>query len=89
MDDLISRERLLEIFKCWKDESNYNEAERKIIIAAIYETEYAPAVDAVEVVRCRECRRWHTKNCAMGDFPMYTDAEDFCSWGQRREDGDA
>lgn len=45
-----------------------------------------PAVDAVEVVRCRECQRWHTKNCAMGDYPMYTDADDYCSWGQRREE---
>ena len=52
-----------------------------------------PAVDAVEVVRCRECEcypkdfdedSWNWC-CGIGDD---TKPNDFCSQGQRREDGD-
>lgn len=49
-------------------------------------------VDAVEVVRCRECRWWHDWNgeCyakeAQG-FGHLWEADDYCSFGERK-DGD-
>ena len=54
------------------------------------------AVDAVEVVRCRDCKRWtpgeiteyddfEPPKCALYG-PMH--ADDYCSYGKRREDGD-
>lgn len=50
----------------------------------------APAVDAVEVMRCKECKYWdkigvcdlHTEVNA-----VWMDAEDFCSKAERRTDG--
>ena len=45
--DLIIRSELLSVFKRWERVPDYNEAERNIIKAAIYETENIPAVDAV------------------------------------------
>lgn len=59
-----------------------------------------PAVDAAEVVRCRECvnsriwsdpryrfcERWRSR--WNPTEPMLVDDENYCSWGQRREDGD-
>lgn len=48
-----------------------------------------PAVDAVEVVRCGECLSHAEQNgtdslyCGMHDIAM--GAEDFCSYGVRRE----
>ena len=57
-------------------------------------------IDAVPVVRCRDCKnsqiwsdpryrfcekwrpRWNSTE------PMLVDDEDYCAWGQRREDGD-
>lgn len=47
--DLIRRSELLSVFKRWERVPDYNEAERHIIKAAIYEAENIPAVDAVEI----------------------------------------
>ena len=46
----------------------------------------APKVDAVEVVRCKNCKYVDTKKCPMCFMGLgYTD-DDFCSYGERRED---
>lgn len=55
----------------------------------------APTVDAVEVVRCRECKHWH-KETLFCDYMPYGEAQervnwyadDFCSYGERKDDGD-
>ena len=68
----------------------------------------APTVDAVEVVRCRECIHWfpHTQCGFDEDNDEYHDycgllipdddyyafrrkSDDYCSYGKRREDGEA
>ncbi len=48
--------------------------------------EYAenlPTVDAVPVVRCRDCRKFKTYGCRM----VASGYDDFCSYGERK-DGD-
>lgn len=52
----------------------------------------APTVDAVEVVRCKDCKYWErpkigTGTCdrMMGDQFGYCDTYDFCRCGVRRE----
>jgi hypothetical protein len=47
----------------------------------------APTVDAVEVVRCKDCQQMLQKGwCSLHNTPMAQ--EDFCSYGERRtEDG--
>lgn len=53
----------------------------------------APTVDAVEVVRCRECKYCDPENYHC-DHPMGTAApfrrkpDDFCSYGERKEGTD-
>lgn len=61
--------------------------------------ENAPTIDAIPVVRCRECKYsdTFTPDCTEATFPLkclsiryggvYPDW--FCEHGQRREDGDA
>ena len=53
----------------------------------------APTVDAVPVVRCRECEHWDGSVCEVhSEWPDqystghmdYTEADDFCSYGERR-----
>lgn len=44
-----------------------------------------PAVDAVEVVRCRHCK-YHHYICISGFLDRKED--DFCSCGERRMDGE-
>lgn len=53
-----------------------------------------PAVDAVEVVRCKDCeRRGDPGECPMcfleeGDFADYTNDDGFCDRGERREENE-
>lgn len=82
-NDLISRSALLEALEYDPAKSTYNNPHSTfgIILSA-------PAVDAVEVVRCGECKHienspygryctvWHGHN-GMGD-------EGFCSYGERK-----
>ena len=42
----------------------------------------APTVDAVPVVRCRDCKRHENGPCANFKDDFY------CGWGERREDAD-
>ena len=91
MADLIDRKELLVKY------DYYHEGEpgkaRKLI-------EAAPSVDAVEVVRCRECMHWKPTGSKAGnsfsdmeyiggcEFTNYCRREsDFCSYGERK-DGD-
>ena len=53
----------------------------------------APTVDAVEVVRCRECKHCDPENhhCDhhMGTAaPLRRKPDDFCSYGERKEGAD-
>ena len=52
----------------------------------------APTIDAVEVVRCKECEYWQDNNngypheeCRWGKDET-PDSDDYCSYGERRED---
>ena len=76
-DGMDKTEAMCKAFKCgWND-----------ALASVMD--YAPTVDAVEVVRCKDCRwyendGYHT-NCQIMRFCV--EAEDYCSRGERREDG--
>ena len=53
----------------------------------------APTVDAVEVVRCRQCKHCDPENhhCDhhMGTVaPLKREPDDFCSYGERKEGAD-
>ena len=43
--------------------------------------EAAKTVDAVPVVRCRDCRKFKTYGCRM----VASGYDDFCSYGERKE----
>ena len=57
-----------------------------------------PTVDAVEVVRCRDCKRCfkHTTKrnrqkmwiCMRNDLDVCVRPDDFCSYGERKEGAD-
>lgn len=44
----------------------------------------APAVDAVEVVRCKDCKYQDNAPCPMRLSFNWTEDNDFCSYGERR-----
>ena len=56
----------------------------------------APTIDAVPVVRCKDCKHWKAIGvleqhwecqifCGLHDKGYLTGADDFCSYGERRE----
>lgn len=48
-----------------------------------------PAVDAVVVVRCRDCKHYRGTNYGFmvcGKFDVISCEDDFCVWGERKED---
>lgn len=54
--------------------------------------DYMTPIDAVPVVRCRDCKWWSdwgngTGSCELSEAAMRReDATDFCSFGERRDD---
>ena len=57
------------------------------------EIEAAQTVDAVEVVRCRECKWWQEDDdvghCDNPDgLDNYAKPDDFCSYGKQKEGAD-
>ena len=91
-NDLISRKLLIERLAYYHAHS-YGKAEYAYGVAT-EEVVKAPTIDAVPVVRCRECIH-HTRTksrlgfswCARFGNIMRDD--DFCSIGERRKDGGA
>lgn len=47
---------------------------------------HAPTVDAVEVVRCKDCFHFWDGVCKAHIDVIYVDDNDFCSYGERRKD---
>ena len=51
----------------------------------------APTVDAVEVVRCKDCKHRYTASSGVifctQHLTMSAKDDDFCSYGERRNDG--
>ena len=41
----------------------------------------APTINAIPVVRCRDCRKFKTYDCRM----VASGDDDFCSYGERKE----
>ena len=74
-NEYIRREALLE------------ELKRRSFLPVIVKQaiEAVPAADVVEVVRCRKCR-WAKK---VEECTQWLDSNDFCSYGERREDSNA
>lgn len=86
MADLIDRQALLEwlkkagrFMKCCEG----TKALRKTIGGIINHIEKLPAVDAVEVVRCKDCVRWDAHECECNAWYGFRE-NDFCSYGERK-----
>ena len=59
------------------------------LVVEVADIEKLPTIDAVPVIRCKDCSFWGTEQdgyCAAIDDPymLETDAEDFCSWGKKK-----
>lgn len=83
--EYIERMKVISVIKGYEIE---NCPEKRAIVQDITDDVMKiPAADVVEVVRCKDCKWWHTGGCAFrkdctADLPS---ADDFCSHGERKE----
>ena len=79
-DGIDKTEKEVFAFKC-----GWNDALKSV-------EQFAPTVDAVEVVRCKDCKYWRYSDCqCQNDSHGYCpiSENDFCSRGEKREDGNS
>lgn len=90
MARLIDADKLLEIYKKWIPQlsSKEDEGDRRGVETCISVLEDMQTVDAVPVIRCRECKYHNKPPCPMRLSFNWTEGNDFCSYGERK-DGDS
>ena len=103
MEKTTSEKRLIDAnaLKSYMDECSKETRFRVYYGYATSFIDAAPTVDAVEVVRCRECKHWKPSGSKAGnsfsdmeyiggcEFTNYYRSEsDFCSYGERKEGAD-
>ena len=95
MSEYINKEKLLKRYKNWLPQLTLkeNEGDRRGVEICIAALESEPIVDAIEVVRCKDCiRRYDTDECPMcflseGQYYEFTRNDGFCDFGERKENG--
>ena len=88
---LINREALLSYADLWASCGEHYTAEDVIMMIKT-----APTVDAVPVVRCRECKHYDTADfdgdilcgCTLHSAMVDITPDSFCSYGERKEGAD-
>jgi len=92
MDDMISRTAALDALGerpvVWSDNDDYTLGERNQYDMDRLAIETVPAVDAVKVARCKDCKWYGYYSCEMGGNDWMRDGNGFCDRGERK-DGDA
>ena len=79
--------RLIDADEAYKVLTDYYHHKTEIQHKALKEAiERVPTVDAVEVVRCKDCVYFWDGVCTAHTDAICTDENEFCSWGERRED---
>ena len=95
MARLIDADALLEIYKKWIPQlaSPEDDGDRRGVETCITVLKGAPTVDAVEVVRCRECYyKTHDGSgrpyCLQLKMYLNKELDFFCKYGKRKEGAD-
>ena len=88
---LIDADALIELHceGCSKDVRDGCETDP--VCATLMWLEDAPTIDAVPVVRCKDCKYWNKRYEAMGmcmkhnAILTFTKPDFYCAWGERKQ----
>ena len=87
---LIDADALLPMMKYATTDSEIGVFPIKIGFNAIAKViDDAPTVDAVEVVRCKDCKHYNGllyTLCPQSGMNVIDDEESYCSWAERKEE---
>ena len=84
----IDADKLLEIYKKWVPQlsSKEDEGDRRGVETCIAVLEDMPTMDAVEVVRCRDCAVPHNKYTGCPKLNgLVTPPDFYCPFGERKD----
>lgn len=86
MSDLIRRKALCDYISAAYYDDRFNDP--VVLLDELFErAKHFPAVDAVEVVRCKDCEHYlsvmYGSHCQLSGTEM--DKDGYCSYGERRE----
>ena len=90
MNDLISRSALMDRLTAVEKSMNWDDQSRSVLDAFAKFINKAPAVDAVEVVRCADCDHYENEECVnpyiwtSDGAHIWPEPDHFCSYGERR-----
>ena len=65
MDDVISRQALLDKFEPWLKVKDYNDGELNMLKAILYEIRFMPSAQP-EIIRCKDCKHWRQQTNYQG-----------------------
>lgn len=86
-DDLISRAAALNAIDCWHIDFNSMDG-AKVQTDCWRTIKELPAVDAVPVIRCLDCKFYHGFNEECGCNGGYHSENWYCADGERRDEGE-
>ena len=87
---LIDADALIEEYAYASNDWDRARQKFALIVVDVNDIKNAPTIDAVSVVRCKECKR-RDENCGMGErrwcrrLNITTTPDDFCSYGERSD----
>lgn len=84
MEHKLTKEEAIEILNnvAWLGTNEDRSKNEEAVAMAIQALELAPTIDAVEVVRCKDCKHWGTTRCGHWDGIWKTEADWFCADGE-------
>lgn len=86
---LIDADELRAYWEECKSMFKEGDPKRKQFDDAIWDLDHSETLDAVQVVRCKECCFYGTSElevCVFYDAQWANDDDDFCPFGERREE---
>lgn len=98
-DEYLDRSSLVARMKYYEEHTTEGSGEHYAYSTALREIRNAPAADVAPVVRCKDCEYARDLGFQFGSLvheswfciyngPHTTGANDFCSHGQKREEGE-
>lgn len=78
------------LIKKWENVHSKDMSFAMAVIGAINDVKKAPTVDAVPLIRCKDCKHYYALNEVRGNCSEYNFIEkislDYCSWAERKKE---
>lgn len=96
-NDLINRQQAIDVvMELIRDEWQGGVSRKICLLNAVYCAledipSAQPTVDAVPVIRCKDCKHWQKSSINYNEYVCYWGGyvkkeDDFCSWGKRKDE---